>query len=367
MKKIIFHHNCLERGGAERVISTLSNQLSQEGYEVIVATEWQSKEEFELNKEVRRVHVGLSESEESKGRITKAIIRLKNLRRLLKNEKADIAIGFTRKPIYRLLMAALGVKIPVIIAVRMNPVGGYDTALDKLLLPFLMKRADGAVFQTNDQRDFFLKYLKNESIIILNPLNEKYVDVPVPEEKENVIVHSGRIVDCKNQVMLINAFLEVHRKHPEYSLKIYGPDSGDGTLENLEQLIAQKDAQGCVFMMGSSDSLEKELPKGKIFAMSSDYEGMPNALLEAMCLGMPVISTDCPCGGPRAVIENETNGILVPVGDEKAMANAIARLIEDPQMAEQMGAEARRLADKISVTAITNQWCEYINKVIEKR
>ena len=117
--------------------------------------------------------------------------------------------------------------------------------------------------------------------------------------------------------------------------------------------------------MGASDSLEKELPKASVYAFSSDYEGMPNALLEAMVLGMPVVATDCPCGGPRTVIEHGKNGLLIPVGDEKALEESINRLIEDREYAEGLGREAKKLGEQINAQAILAKWKTYIETVIE--
>ena len=108
-------------------------------------------------------------------------------------------------------------------------------------------------------------------------------------------------------------------------LKIYGGDSGDGTKEQLEELIAERKAEDYVFLMGASDSLEKVLVNASVFAFSSDWEGLPNALLEAMALGLPIVATDCPCGGPRTVMKDGVNGLLVPIKDEEALAEGICR------------------------------------------
>lgn len=363
--KIVFHLNCLEQGGAERVVSNLANQFSLEGYDVVVATEWQGQNEFTLEKTVRRVHVGLRKEDEKKSRLFKVWLRIKYLRRFLKEEKPDAAIAFAHKANYRMLTATIGMKLPVIISVRTDPVGHYDSLMDKIQIPLLFPRAAGCVFQTEGQRDFFPEYLQKKSRIILNPVNDKYLNVPWPSASEKTVVQSGRLVDFKNQPMLIRAFLKVHEKHPDFSLKIYGGDSGDGTKEILEQLIRENHAEGFVMLMGGSDSLEKELPKAAVYAFSSDWEGLPNALLEAMALGMPIVATDCPCGGPRTVMTHEENGLLVPIKDEEAMAAAICRLIEDRELAERLGQNARKISDKINGKAITEQWRDYIEAVIE--
>ena len=366
MKKILFHLNCLEQGGAERVVSNLANQFAIENYDVIVATQWQGEQEFALEEQVRRIHVGLRPNDEDKNRLTKIFLRIKYLRELIEEEQPDIVIAFAHNAIFRTLLANKRNKIPTVIAVRINPIGNYDGLTDKILIPLLFPRADGSVFQTEEQRDFFPDYIREKATVILNPLNNKYIHAPQAEVKTKTVVHSGRIVDFKNQPMLVRAFLKVHEKHPDYDLKIYGGDSHDGTWEKLQQIISEHGDGGYVSLMGPSDSLEKELPKGMVCAFSSDYEGMPNALLEAMALGMPVIATDCPPGGPRAVITNEENGLLIPVGDEQALADGINRLIEHPEFANKLGENARKISERANVQTIYEEWKVYLEQVIAR-
>lgn len=364
MRKIVFHLNCLEQGGAERVVSNLANQFSKEDFEVIVATEWQGENEFQLSEKVRRIHVGLKDADEKKGRLWKIWLRVKYFRKFLKTEKPDIVIAFAHKANYRALMSSIGLKLPVVISVRTDPVGHYDSFSDKIQIPLLFPRAAGCVFQTEGQRDFFPEYLQKKSRIILNPVHDKYLNVQKPSQREKTVVQSGRLVDFKNQPMLIEAFLKVHEKHPEYNLKIYGGDSFDGTKEILERLIHEYHAEDYIQLMGASDSLEQCLPKASVYAFSSDWEGLPNALLEAMALGMPIVATDCPCGGPRTVITHEVNGLLVPIKDPEAMAAGISRLIEDRNLAESLGDNARKISEKINGQAIMDQWRDYIETVI---
>lgn len=366
MRKVLFHLNCFEQGGAERVVSNLANQLVKEEYEIIAATEWQGEVEFWLDERIRRVHVGLRDEDGKKNRVNKILLRFQNLRKLIKKEKPDVVISFTRRPNYRALVAAIGTGIPVIPAVRQDPKSYYNSLADKLLIPLLYPLAAGCVFQTREQGESFPLSLQRKSKIILNPVNHKYLNVSKPERREKLVVQSGRLVDFKNQAMLFHAFLKVHEKHPDYTLLLYGGDSFDGTKEKLEAIIKENQAENYIKLMGPSDNLEKELPKAGVYAFSSDYEGMPNALLEAMTLGLPVVATDCPCGGPRTVIENEKNGLLIPVGDEKAMTDAINRLIEDRELAERLGDHARKICERINETAVLEQWKQYIEEVIAR-
>ena len=368
MRKIAFHLNCLEQGGAERVVTNLAHQFARKGYEVIVATEWKAETEFELDERVRRVIVGPTQADEKKSRLTKILLRFLYLRRFLRQERPEVLIAFGRKANYRALWSSLLLRQKTIVCVRTDPKGHYDRLADRLQIPLLFPTASGFVFQTEGQRDFFPACARRRSRIILNPIHEKYLEAYRQREDgfsfRREVVQSGRLVDFKNQPMLIRAFLRVHEKHPDYVLKIYGPDSGDGTKEILETLIRERGAQDCVFLCGGSDQLEKQLPGAAVYAFSSDWEGLPNALLEAMALGLPIVATDCPCGGPRTVIRNEENGLLVPIMDEEALAQGILRLIEDRELAVRLGRKAAEIAEIANGEAVFAQWDDYIEEVI---
>ena len=173
----------------------------------------------------------------------------------------------------------------------------------------------------------------------------------------------GRLVFFKNQTMLVHAFSKVHEKHPDYVLKIYGPDSGDGAKTSIKEAIHEHHLEDAVFLMGDCSTLEKEIRDAACFAFSSDYEGMPNALMEAMALGLPVISTDCRPGAPRMLIQSGENGLLVPVGDTDRMAQAILYMIENPQKAQAMGERARRIRERANEEIIYRQWRDFLLEV----
>ncbi len=363
MKKIAFHLNTLCQGGAERVVTNLANQFAKEGYEVYVATEWYDENEFVLDPRVTRVHVGLREEDDKKNRVTKFLLRVKYLKEFVRKYQPDVLVAFAHRANYRALMAAGNSKIPVVISIRINPIGYYDAFSDTVQIKWLFPKAAGCVYQTQEQKDFFKPYLQDNSRIIMNPINPKYFEVKRWDNPEKAVVHHARLVDFKNQPMLVRAFLKVHEKYPDYVLRIYGPDSMDGTKEILEKLIKDNNAENFVLLMGACNTLEQEIPKGEVYAYSSDYEGMPNSLLEAMAMGMPVVSTDCPCGGPKAVIEDGKNGFLIPVGDEDALADRICRLIEDKELANSFGEEARKIKEIASVDAIFRQWKDYLDSI----
>lgn len=348
------------------MVTTLANRFVADGYQVYIATEWTAENEFSIDERIKRVHVGLTEEQEKKSAKVQFLDRIINLRKFLKKEKPDMVIAFAQKANYRALMATRFTKIRVVVSVRTNPYLHYVGKTDKILIPLFYPKAAGNVFQTVGAKEFFAPKIQKKSRIILNPINAKYIGVPKPETRRKAVVQSGRLVDFKNQLMLIEAFMMVHEKHPDYVLEIYGGDSKDGTRELLEESIAKHNASDFIKLMGASDSLEKDLTDASVFAFSSDWEGLPNALMEAMALGLPVVATDCPCGGPKTLIEDGENGLLVPIKDPKALASGINRLIEEPELAEKLGDNARKLADIANTDAICEQWKDYIEELCRK-
>lgn len=370
LHKIVFHLNCLERGGAERVASILAGRFCRDGSKVTVATEWTGKDEFALDPGVKRVHVGLLPEDEKKGRLQKARLRVKRLRDFLKKERPDVVIAFDHNVDYRAIMAATGLNIPVVISIRTDPSAAYRGLRDRILVPLLFNRAAGCVFQTREQKAFFDPVFRNNSAVILNPIHPKYLkkqaelmQSPVTDNREKTVIHSGRISAPKNQSMLIDAFLMVHERHPDYDLKLYGQEEKDGTREKLEQKIAANDAADYIRIMGAVDDLEEILPRAAVYAHSSDYEGLPNAIIEAMAMGLPVVSTDCPCGGPAELIDDGVNGLLTPKGDAAALAGAVCRLIEDPVSAAEMGREAMKITGRCSEDRVFEEWKNFLAKL----
>lgn len=370
MSKIVFHLNSMEKGGAERVVNILSGRFAANGYEVLIATEWQGTDEYPLAEGVKRVHVGLEAGEDSghgllHGRLRNFFRRLSHLRRFLEKEQPDLVIAFAKKAIYRALLATGKTGIPVILSVRTSPVGNYDGKLDKLLIPLLYPKAAGAVFQTTEARDFFPKTLADRSVVILNPVRKECQGHREPAYRKKEIVQVGRLDQFKDQLILLQAMYRVHQVYPDYVLKIYGGDSGDGTKEKLQQSILEHQARDYVFLMGSVDHPEEYIGQAALFVLSSYAEGMPNALMEAMALGLPVVATDCPCGGPAELIRDGENGKLVPVKDVEAMAETMLFMLQHKEEAEAMGREARKLGDRADEARVFEAWRDYTDTIIK--
>lgn len=379
VQKIMFHLNSLGKGGAERVVSLLSERFAQEGYRIVIATEWTEAEEYPLSTRIRRIDVGLGEQQAQASRWKKQWIRVKNLEDAIRTEQPDVLFSFCVKANYRATMAAWGKKIPVIISVRNDPKVDYTGRKNAVMTRLFLNGAAGCVFQTQEAKEFFAGSLQKKSVIICNPVNEKFLQAErkLPAKK---IVCVGRLVKQKNQMLLLKAFENVLRKYPQYELYFYGDGSQDACKDILTEYVQKKEIvinagdekrslclKAAVHFMGVRSDLETELADAAMFVLPSDYEGMPNALMEAMALGLPSISTDCPCGGSRYWIEHGKNGLLFPVGDTEALTESMLWVIGHPKEAEAMGQRARKTLQSAALDRVYAKWKAYMEDVAEKQ
>lgn len=224
----------------------------------------------------------------------------------------------------------------------------------------LFQKADGGVFQTKDAQKWFPLPIQKISEVIYNPINDAFFGEKYHPIANNVVT-CGRLEEQKNQEMLVVAFSEVIKKYPDAHLNIYGEG---GLRERLHQQIVELHLENNVFLMGKTSDVPAVLGTAQIFVLPSRYEGMPNALMEAMAVGVPCISTDCPCGGPQALLESGKNGILVPVGDTNALANAIMELLADEGQRKRYSRNAKKAAENYTQEKICNKWLSYIGAVV---
>lgn len=339
MKKIVFAITSLGGGGAERVVSVWAGQLAERGYEVAVFTYAKSTNEYYLNPKVKRLIL----VDDIKDYLAMSYLkRYRQIRKTIRLFSPDVVISFL--PVMQIWMAAatFGLKVKRVETVRISPWNGSTGKVVTLLWKLCFKRSDTTILQCEDQKHFFGKKVQKKCVVVPNPLNETCENRGKENysERAEKFIAAGRLCAQKNFHMLIKAFSKAHEKNPLITLDIYGKGTDEYT-NSLNSLIDEVNASDYIQLCGRTNDMHSELLSRDAFIMSSDYEGMPNALAEAMATGLVCISTDCKTG-PRDLIKNGENGFLVPVDDVDSMAK---KIIEVSNMSaaeiESMGKAAR--------------------------
>lgn len=354
--KIAFYINDINGGGAERVMVNLANYLSKIGREVVFVTSYRSANEYKLSSKVKRYSI--ESNQISQSRFKRNLSRVLALRKICKNENPNVLVTFMAEPNFRGIIATLGLPVKTIVSVRNDPNREYAGKIGRFVGKWILPIADGCVFQTKEAQAWFPERLQRKSTIIFNAVKEEFFYIerkPVAGE----IITCGRLEAQKNHKLLIDAFAEVVKEHPYARLKIYG----EGSLRDvLQEQINKLGLQDKAFLMGATNDVAKALQTADLFVLSSDYEGMPNALMEAMAAGVPCISTDCPCGGPRELITHEKNGILVSVGDVALMTEAMKSLLQNKEYRNHLRKTVKLRASNFKYDKILRAWKEYIQQ-----
>lgn len=358
----------LSMGGAERVAVSLANWLvnnkKDEIYFINMASDTNN---FEFDDKLKVYHKTY-DTTNIKG--IKPVVILKKILKKQKyvtetiNEiKPDVIFEMLYYPLFFVLPYRMKNKNVVIIgSERANPklknLPLYQKALAKIC-PIL---CDGYIFQTERVRQMFSNNIKKKGIVIPNAVSNPYIKEIKETKREKVISNMGRLEYQKGQDILIKAFNIVHKKYSDYKLVIYGEGSKQ---KEYEQLINKLGLQDSVVLAGKVQKAILEVNKSEIFVFPSRYEGMPNALLEAMACGLPCISADC-IAGPSEIIENNVNGILTEVDNVEEIAEKIIYLIENKNVADKIAKEAKKVLEDYSIDSIFNKYYSYFCK-IEKR
>ena len=364
--KLLFNVMTLKKGGAERVINILANDFAIDN-DVEILTSFKDEISYDFKKNIKisclekmnknRFLIILSRF---------SIIKLLRLEKEITRINPDIIISFLPEPSLRISILKHFSKrmkeIPVIIAERNDPNVEYRNAIVRLVVKKFFKDIEYFIFQTNDAANFFDGIVKKYEIID-NPIDDKFLKTNYNGIESKRIISVGRLCEQKNQTMLINAFYEFHRKNPEYYLDIYG----EGSLYNkLYDNIEKLNLQSSVFLRNNVDNIQKELEKSEMFILSSKYEGMPNALIEAMVVGVPCISTDCPCGGPRSLIINNYNGFLIETNDDNQLIECMQKLSSDINLRKKISNNSQCIVNRVKKDVVIKKWREIINKISER-
>ncbi len=356
-KSIAFYIGSLSMGGAERVIVNLAAYFHSCGYRVTIVTKLQDADEYPVPKGVTRILADIAGDEISSNRLLNLYRRIAKLRNIWKQLRPDYIVSFIKKNNFMAITSAMGLRIPVIVSVRSNPAREYPDKLTRLLVRVLFARAAGVVLQTKQAKEFFPKSVQKKAVVLPNSLSEKFLQNEYSGERRKEIVWVGRMDSNKNPKMLLEAFAKIAGKYQDWALTFIG----EGYLKKeMEEFCKENALCGQVNFTGRIDDVAGAIQPASVFVLTSKQEGMPNALIEAMVSGLAAVSTDCPCGGPAELIENGTNGILIPVDDEKALTEALDKLLSDEEYRKRLSEEAKKLIDKVHPDIVNRKWREYV-------
>lgn len=363
---IVFVTNSIGFGGAEKMIAFVANGMYERGHQVTIVN-YNVVEDY-INAHQQTFLSGIQVHSFSSTRCRKLIFleKIIYLYKIAKKNNADIIIGFTSYPGFAAKIVGDLLHIPSIMSERGNPFMTYNLRnIPTLLTLFFINRSKGAVFQTEGASLFYSKQLQKRGCIIPNP-----IALPPDLQKTQELIHEKSIVSVgrlnnnpKRYDIMLQGFALFVKKHPEYSLKLYGKGEDEDNIKKLAQNLAIEDK---VCLMGISDNPMKDICNSEIFVITSDYEGISNALLEAMAIGMPCISTDSPPGGARMLIQDKINGQLIPVEDYNALAQAMCNYVEDKEFAFSCGQKAKNVIEKFHPTRILNKWEDYLMAIINQ-
>lgn len=348
-KKIVFIIPNMTGGGTERVISLLSKEYSRRGYPVAIMQFAGYEHAYELDEQVEDFSVG----EQSGGNPLIWGRRLRDMHRYFKENPDCHIFAFAVMGAVFSAIATIGMKRPFLVAERNSP----ESCDTKRLRNWAYRRADVITFQTADGIGYFPKDIAKKAVIIPNPID---ADIPARYEGVRVkkIVTVGRLHRQKNQALLLEAFADFRKHRQDYELHIYG----QGELEEkLKAYAVELEIAENVVWHGFSKRVKEEIADSRMFVLSSDYEGISNSMLEALAMGIPTISTDCPIGGAGIYIEDGVSGLLVPVGDRRALAEAMLRVAQDDELAEQLSVNGAKVREKYSVDRIAERFLEAAN------
>lgn len=359
--KITILISSLSGGGAERVCCNLANHLSDFGHEVEILTMGEAPAAEPLRDGIK--YSPLLLDKERSNPLVNNVKRILRLRCYMKRQAVDAYVVMLPVTIELMLRFSNLTKAPIIASERADPKA--CTAKTQKTMRRLAPKAAGWVFQTEEVATWYAPYLKGvASRVIPNAINPAFIRPAYEGGREKVIIGAGRLAKQKNFPLLIRAFARIAPKFPEYKLVIYGKGDLLGSLKSLADELGVAES---VEFPGYVPDMPERLARASMFVLSSDFEGMPNALMEAMASGLPCVSTDCGGGGARFLIDHERNGLLVAQKDEEAMAAAMERILSDEAFAASLGREARALQETLSPEKIYGEWERFIRRTVKEK
>lgn len=354
--KLLFVIRDMFVGGAGKQLALTANALSEKGHEVFVYSYYG----LELNQTLKDSVKFITPKSLQKNKFAEYIGAIFSIRKQIKKIKPDVVISWRCNAGCFSKLASLGLNVKTVFSERTDPY--TETSFMLKISAFVCGFSDGGVFQTEAAKQYYER-LVNRSIVIPNPIDVDIRNLSfVPfEKRNNEIVHVARMqISQKRQDVMLKAFKIFLTQHPDYILSFYGDGVDFVKVQNMAQDLGI--ANSVKFHGAVSDVIEK-ISKAKLLVLTSDYEGIPNVILEAFAANVPVVSTDCSPGGARMLIDDGVNGFITLVGDAEAIAAKMGEIVNDEKLAENFVLSGKIKLNEFTPDVIFQQWDEYLRKM----
>ena len=358
-------------GGAERVVVSLAEGFQTQGHRVTVITATEKNSDFyQLPPGVERIALGIMGiSKNPLDAIKSNLNRVSAIGNAIKSSDPDIVMSHLTETNILTVLALLDTKYPVLITEHCDPnlisYGKFWTTLRRIVYPF----ATRLVSVSQGVEDYFTWLPKRKKTVIYNPffISENAtskIEIPTGVKRDrNWIISMGRLTEQKGFDILLKAFAKIAPKYPDWQLIILG----EGELRSeLEQLKTELDLKEQAVLPGRIKNPFLLMKRAQFFVMSSRFEGFPMAHGEAMLCGLPVIATDCP-SGPRELIRDGIDGILIPNQDQTALTAAMESLITNSEQRQRFAKSAPEVGTRFSLDKIISDWINLSQQAIQEK
>jgi glycosyltransferase involved in cell wall biosynthesis len=292
--------------------------------------------------------------------------RVAKLRNAIRAARPAAVISFMDTTNVLTILAVQGLGLPVIVAEFVHPAQYPIGRGWNLLRRLSYARASRLIVQTERNLKYHPRSIQRIARVIPNPVMVPiHAQASVPchaREKSKLVIAMGRLVEQKGFDLLLHAFSQVASKHPAWRLNIWG----EGTKRSeLEALIAKLGLEQRARLCGVTRQPFERMRESDLFVLSSRFEGLPNVLCEAMACALPVISFDCPTG-PREIIRDGSDGVLVRNGDVEALAAAMDRLMGDEVERKRLSTRAMEVIERFKVEKVVGMWEQVLGESIRQ-
>lgn len=372
--KLLFVIGSLQGGGAEHVLTTVCNNLSERGHEVLLLYDFRWKD-YVVSKKVREIDTNTFEKDTSKGNIfkryyNKAANRIRDLfyfKNLLKVERPDAVTIFLENWSWQLTLLCKG-RIPLVFSERNTFDYKYNSFSDWVNKHLFYRMGDMVTTMTYYDKAFLRKRYKNITVMH-NPLSY----LPLTVDKYNAsfnarkdILACGRLVPDKGFSDLIEAFSKIAHKYPEWNIDIAGRDMQNSNYSCvLKELVKKHNLEDRIRFIGFHHNINEIMQEHSIFTLSSKREGFPNVLSEALSMGCACLSYDI-VTGPREIIIDGLDGLIVENRNIDALADGLEKLIKDENLRYRMGLKAIENIKRFSPDQVIDRWEQMYKSIYNK-